>query len=307
MPKTYKTFTTLLLCTYLNACSYSIPSFGEIPIFQSRSKKVSAREIDNDLALQPEDEVKNASLLSNQTAPFAEDSKPIAPVQVSVAQAFFDNRTLNVKVHLKTLKRMSSNDILVGITGLRNGVVVEQDFKRVSEVFSSSNIDTDSVVAFRFRLNSPDLSEYQVKCIWGEGKILSFLEQSESLAPLAQEASFQSNTKMLEIKSVDIESMASECKLAPCDLTYTLHAELENKGQQAVHKASLAVGLYWVNEGQLPSLPNDNTSLGSFEELVELSNLEIASGDSQKIKVTLDRSVPQVPGGSFIPHIRLLK
>lgn len=322
----------------------------------------------SDFSLQPETEVKQASLPAVFNQPQVE--KAIAPVEVEVAQAFFDENTLNIKVHLKTLKEMSPDEILVGVSGLRDGVVVEQDLKKVSEVFTGSSLDSDSLVALRFTLDSKDLSEYQIICVWGEQRVASTLEArlpeqeleadpevmtkvvaasddippvtsglitSTPLAVAATEdavnldvgelETFNLNTNNqntdnqnavnqdivnqeageLEISDIDIVSDVISCKAEPCDISYTVYANLINNSSQSIDTVKIAVGLYWANEGQLPKIPEASNRLLSSEELVELSDVSLASGRSQKVKMKLDRNVPQVPGGSFIPHIRLLE
>jgi hypothetical protein len=324
----------------------------------------------------PSDVVKQASLFPSARAPLAADDSEraaaaIAPVEVSVAQAFFDNESLNVKVHLKTLTEMDPSNIVVGVSGLKEGTLVEESFQRVSEVVQETTLEEQSVVALRFKLSSEHLSEYQVKCNWGEGVIIppsvvlsnidesgaedvleiaeateaiqedAFIEAPESgstRASLSRDFELPENEEfsvdsvdsedidqeMVEIEplqdeseplpaedlyiaELDVENETILCNEPPCDIMYTVLAQLENRGAQTVDNVQIAVGLYWANSGQLPKVPNANSSLQDNEELIELDGLNIAAGSRATVRVKLDRSVPDVPGGSFIPHVRLLK
>ena len=322
----------------------------------------------------PTDIVKQASLFPTTKAPQAlDENEAIAPVDVSVAQAFFDSKVLNVKVHLKTLTDMDPKDIVVGVSGLREGSLVEETYQRVSEVVNETELDEDSVVALRFKLNSEDLSEYQVKCSWGKGVELPqdrlvrndtsalelvkageveddlLTEDSQSTDEFIEEGeldSFQEDADIqipakgvtraslsrdpeileavetdsdvekeedalpsssLEIYELDIENETILCDTPPCDIIYTVLAELKNNGSEEVNSVQLAVGLYWANSGQLPRVPSADAVLQENEELIELKDLGITSNNSRTVRVKLDRSVPDVPGGSFIPHVRLLK
>lgn len=319
----------------------------------------------------PSDTVRQASLFPASRAPQAssestEGMQAIAPVEVSVAQAFFDSNDLNVKVHLKTLKEMDPQNIIVGVSGLKEGKLVEESYQRVSDVIATDTLDEDSLVALRFTLSSGDLSEYQVKCNWGPGvsiptvtaHVETLLEVAQPLAQseeeqlevalesdaliieptegitraslsreieLGEELDFAGGEKKddniqvvesereaieqddLRIQELDVENETILCSEPPCDIMYTVLAKLENKGTETVDSVQIAVGLYWANSGQLPKVPAPDAELQENEELIELSELNIASGKSKKVRVKLDRSVPDVPGGSFIPHVRLLK
>lgn len=233
-----------------------------------------------------------------------------APLSVEIAQAFFDQEKLNVKVILTTHTEINPNDVVLGVTGLTDGELVEETYKKVSDVVASDMLDANTKIALRFELDKKDLSEYQVKCSWGEEakELWAKLTPApiETRASLSQELiNAPALSGNLELSNIDIQSEELQCVLAPCDLTYTVIGKFYNGKDSPVAKAKLAIGLYWANSGQVPAIPALDAPVNENEELVEVA-LGLQSRESATIKIKLDRSVPQVPGGSFIPHVRLI-
>ena len=263
-------------------------------------------------SFEPVGEKKIAALKSRQVV-------KQAPLSIDVAQAFFDQDKLNVKVIITTHTEISPDQIVLGIAGLRDGELVEETYKKISDVVASERLDAETKLAVRFELASKDLSEYQVKCNWGNdatelwAKLNPSIETpaNESRASLANQKIDQNLLKTpaisgkLELSDLDIQSEELPCVLAPCDLNYTVVGRFLNGKETQVSTAKLAVGLYWAEEGQLPELPKTSEALSENEQVIEVA-LGLQSGEAATIRVKLDRSIPQVPGGSFIPHVRLI-
>jgi hypothetical protein len=113
--------------------------------------------------------------------------------------------------------------------------------------------------------------------------------------------------RVVALEGVDIESELDDCPAEPCDLRYRIFARLKNLGEtKTVDSIELAIGLYWASEGQLPQTPKSGSKATANEEVVALKNLAIAPGGSKAIRVRVNRGVPQIPGGRFVPHIRVL-
>jgi len=62
------------------------------------------------------------------------------PLSVEVVQAFFDEDELKIKIHLQSKIELNPSEILVGVSGLEEGEVVEEHLQRVSEVLSSDKL-----------------------------------------------------------------------------------------------------------------------------------------------------------------------
>jgi len=464
-------------------------------------------------------ESNNFSELSRTQVHFEDGIESVTPVEVEVAQAFFNRDKLNVKVVLKTLKEFNSDEVVLGVLGLKQGEIVEQSFKRVKDVIAAKTIDSETKVVARFELQSNDLTEYQVSCTWGEkakqkwasvnnkfdpfnrqvdnqnrnlasswfnngfnnaannnvnnrlantvdsrtlasntlasnavtsnlannsfqnnnfinnpitnntittktftkngietvvNNIPNSLDQSKiaksaigqtavglegltqrglaqkSLAqgvvsqlntintipqnslqqntvqakaiqrgavdreavergierriaqnnfqnrnlevqpslrepnlnramlsndprsfhrnPSIQNGNQQNNapSSLLKLNNLDVIAKEIECGRPPCKLVYTVVGEFYNGTASFVKTANLAVGLYWVNNGQLPNLPKKNSQLNPNEEILSVG-LDLESGNSKEFSIKLDKEVPQIAGGSFIPHVRLVR
>lgn len=260
-------------------------------------------------------EKKVASLSSKKSEPKMKQ----APLSIEVAQAFFDQEKLNVKVVVTTHTEINPADIVIGIAGLRDGELVEETYKKISEVVASEELDAETKLIVRFELVSKDLSEYQVKCSWGKDARELWAKLTPSIdAPATESRAALANQKLdpeilktpalsgnLELSELDIQSEELPCVIPPCDLSYTVVGKFFNGKEKTASTAKLAVGLYWANEGQLPQLPQATDTINENEEIVNVA-LGLESRESATIRVKLNRSVPQVPGGSFIPHVRLI-
>ena len=283
---------------------------------------------------------------SSMPAPRAADNET-APISLKVAQAFFNGENLHIKIHLGAKTSLDPRTITVGVRGLREGEVVEEYVQRVSDVFSSENLVQDTVLALRFVLKEPLLTEYQISGSWGvpvaEDKAVlpSFMDKSEKTGILEDEFGVEAGfadqgEKMggkeararlaspapaeklpearqealresdLALEDLDIIDTVEDCPLEPCDIRYSVHAKLSNYSNHRIGFASLAVGLYWANFGQVPKVPPANSPLSPNEELIELNNLALSPGRSKRVRIRVDRAVPVVPGGSFVPHVRII-
>jgi hypothetical protein len=259
---------------------------------------------------------------------------------VRVAQAFFDERELNVKVHLEAKTAIPSAQIVVGLLGLREGVIVEEKLQLLSSVYSKETLEAGQTLALNFSLKSDDLTEYQVRCSWGSdaarlaeitqnteeiekpqlnnaraslntdaAAALKLVDGSNELSAIQPPAIRRPNMpeRPLSLENVEISEGAGACADPPCDIYFVVKATIANHTDVMLEGVRLAIGLYWTEAGKLPRLPAQSAALSENEELIDLKGLKIGGGDSKAIRVKVDRSVPRVPGGSFIPHLRILE
>ena len=264
------------------------------------------------------------------------------PLELSVAQAFFNEDKLSVKVRLHTKTKIDPKAVQVTVSGLREGQVVEEQAQKISEVVSSEELPADTTLALLFSLSAQELTEYQVRCSWGEQVASGTGNQSNtsvaesdpltqsvaeippqtlpkdtladatdraSLAPpemINPAAQVAENGRQVALENVEVSEQATTCDAPPCDRILTISARVRNNSSAVKNDIRLAIGLYWVNAGMLPKIPAADAPLSSGEELIELSDLKISPNQAKRIRVKVDRKVPVVQGGSFVPHLRIL-
>lgn len=268
---------------------------------------------------------------------------PESPVDVRVDRAFYQGDGLHVKVRVTSKTELPTADIVVNITGLDEGQVIESYEQRLSEVFPLDELDVGEAALLDFVLKNPELSEYQVQCRWGEeahkpiavasdAPDLPATEPVESAraalavpeqanAPAAPEIVAKQEapqeTKGIEVpliptggdlvlKLSELEKREVTCDQPPCDRYYTIRATLLNQSASPIGGIVLASGLQWVNDGATMNPPEPFSKVLEGESVVGLEGFVLQPSKEKKLKVAVDRAVPTVPGGQFVPYLRLV-
>lgn len=304
---------------------------------------------------------KPVELSRQDTEPDAEvasvDSVAKAPILLEVAQTFFEEEDLRIKVRLTSRTTLNAENVIVSVVGLEEGEVVEQEVQRISTVLGRSEIGSGETVLVDFTLPGEGLTEYQIRGSWGDhaakallaervsrralpeeleespdevhfseaGPGMPFTDESISEEPAARarlaasidapqrveaeptQSSGMGSKRVLTLENVELKAEPSDCSEPPCSLLYTIRAELVNHEIDTLGDIGLAVGLYWANAGQLPQIPEHLAPLTDNEEEIPLGRLLLHPAARKKIRIAVDREVPQVPGGEFIPHLRIVR
>ncbi len=112
----------------------------------------------------------------------------------------------------------------------------------------------------------------------------------------------------VSLQDVEIETDESACADSKsCDIHYVLRAKVLNESGRELKLIELAVGFAWGESNSLPKPPARGLPKQPGEELVQLQAVNLGPGGSKKLKIKIDRGVPVVPGGAFIPYIRIVK
>jgi len=143
-----------------------------------------------------------------------------------------------------------------------------------------------------------------------DSETLSKAEQTETRTALkasSQPLPFNSSSPgHATLKGLRTVTGRLACDNPPCDVLYTVVGELVNEGGTDVGDIELSIGLYWANDGQNAKFPTIADPRGENEELIALEGFKLKPGESKRIRINVDRSVPIVPGGRFVPYLRLL-
>lgn len=248
---------------------------------------------------------------------------PESPVEVRVDRAFYQSDGLHVKVRVTTKTELPTEDIVVNVTGLDEGQVIESYEQRLSEVFPLDELDTGEAALLDFVLKNPELSEYQVQCRWGEEAHKPAMPEVAAATPIVnQEAEpraalaapppekleipLQPAGGDLLLKISELEQRTVNCEQPPCDRFYTIRATLLNQSASPIGGIILASGLQWVNDGATVSPPEPFAKPLEGESAVALEGFVLQPGKEKRLKVAVDRAVPTVPGGQFVPYLRVV-
>lgn len=266
---------------------------------------------------------------SDVEAPIA----PEAPVEVRVDRAFYQSDGLHVKVRVTSKTDLPTSDIVVNVTGLDEGQVIESYEQRLSEVFPVDELDVGEAALLDFLLKNPELSEYQVQCRWGEeahkpatpeiaaapqevapGDARAALGISPSAIGSAPVAALAAEIELpllptggdLVLKLAELEQRSVNCEQPPCDRYFTIRATLLNQSAAPIGGIVLASGLQWVNDGATVRPPEPFSKVLEGESAVALDGFVLQPGKEKRLKVAVDRAVPTVPGGQFVPYLRMV-
>ena len=145
------------------------------------------------------------------------------------------------------------------------------------------------------------MTEYQVQVAWGQESLVN-----ETTPKTLSKQTKAKPSSVLDIVGSELEEQETSCEKPPCDKRYAIRAEVANLGSQTVANIRLAVGIYFAPAGHVPAQKSHGEPLAEGEELLSLGDLKLPPGERKKIKIAVDRAVPTVPGGSFLPYARVI-
>lgn len=232
------------------------------------------------------------------------------PLTLTVSQAFYVSNKLNVKVLLEANTDYPSNKIVIKISALKQGEIVEEQLKLVSELVEDSEIKTNQRLIIPFEMQAEDFNEYQIHCSWGNDAAMLIQQHSQNF-PLKNknpEVKVDTPTKDIELERVELIERNQDCKnTTACPLHYSISAVLINKSANNASNIKLAVGIVWAEVGKLPQVFKDFESLKDSEELLDLESYVLNAFSEKKVKVDIDREVPNLSAGKFFPYIRIVE
>lgn len=242
----------------------------------------------------------DASVTSEAAAAQAPAVVSNVPLKLEVAQEFVENGELNVKLLVEPLVSLRSSQVLLRIKGLKDGNVIEKKEQVLSESAAKEIVSPGEKYSMRFQLRADGLSEYQIECSWGDDARGAGLAKMADVPPVPTHPG-------VELVQVVLESSDTACDKPPCDKMFTLTGNLENGDDVSIGRVQLALGVFWVEkDGAEPPFPAALSELDLNEEKIELNGLEVPAHSTKKVRVNLDRALPQLDTGGFVPHLRLL-
>jgi len=261
-------------------------------------------------------------------------TEKIPPIEISLGQAFTVQDSLFVKAEIDIKKDILADEVLVSAIGLNEGSIKVKQSRLLSDVVESVVLESGTKLVVPFELPIKELSEFQLKCSWGEdSKHVSQampteiselpptvdLEAPEPRKPdigpdlvLTKEGEVIERKNIssgkLAIDSINLVEEVKDCENCQggTEKWITINAVVKNLKNLPITNLSLAFGLFWTSEGKISDLPADLHKKLPSEEELSFGNLQIPVGGSIPFSVKIGRPVIVVPGGSFRPHIRIL-
>lgn len=307
-----------------------------------------------------------------------EEVSPQPPISLSLSQAYVLQKKLILKVELFVKDEISTADTVIGLLGLKEGAINEEQYIKLSNIIEEKTLQKGSRIVLPFELELAQLTEFQLIGSWGEegkqliadkladdifdieqGDLFALKEKFETLD--SDEVTHDSidSSKDVELTDVDdktfedisrnyktIDLMPPEpikpllpgkssnfakefikktevhealvlediqifedvipCEENRCAKKIRMKARLKNYLNKPVHSMKLAFGLFWVSDGKVPILPEDDTEKRPGEEELDFGVKVLTPNDSIEFQVNIGRPVFDLPGGKFIPHVRIL-
>lgn len=215
-----------------------------------------------------------------------------APFELRVIQEANDGSDLYVTVGLKPFVNWQPESVSVLITALRNGEVLYHSRKTLAEL-GAFGVDNLLVAGREYELvlSTPlnGATDYQLELIWGESGAAS----PPSIPP-----------SKIALERVVVEERF-RCDNEVCLINYVVLGDLVNICSDMVEKVTLGVSFVWVPEGQ--TLDDMTSNKPQLEDVLQLSELQLAPGASQSFRIRLGDPIPEVPGGRHVPIVRVLE
>ncbi len=268
-----------------------------------------------------------------------------APVQADVTQAFFVGGDLHVTIQLLAKTEIAAAKLIVRLLGLETGTIRKVQEQRASEIVGEDTLEAGESLLFRLKVPAENLTEYQIQVAWGaEADIASPKPQPGPQPSHGGEASAGTGSSddgeagagevggdsgspesgngaeavvsgrssadgvksLIGFRATELEETGGRCGAPPCDKQYAIRAEIENASEERLSNVRLAVGIYFSVPGMVPSWKRNLEPLADGEEVIDLGGTVLEPGALKKIKVDVDRKVPVVTGGAFLPYVRVL-
>jgi hypothetical protein len=263
------------------------------------------------------------------------------PIAVSVRKAYQELNTLHVTTRLDILSDITTDQAVVGIVGLKDGIEITNNFVKISSLSNKEELKAGQSLSIPLEIPADGITEFQVRCLWGQdaSPTIALLDRNNlsrarlarqdsphlldpnnvftqkqqdpvakiiSKSAISEQPKQNKSLKNVTLGIAETREKETSCKNKPCDILYTVVAELENKGSSKINRAKIAVGLYWANAGAIPAVPADGAKLRDTEQELTLKDLHLTPGQKKRLEVKIDQPVPPVRGGGFVPNIRLL-
>ncbi len=229
-------------------------------------------------------------------------SEPTSPFALDVIEDVNDGAQLHVHGQIRSQTAWPIEDLVVRMSGGREGESKTLSFYRLPDLINKGQGAPAGVLEpgkswdFYLSVPSKDLSDYQLELLWGKEAKAAILTERPTV-------SAENLGQGLELQNMKVERIVRSCLREPCPSTYRISARLFNGSDKVVQTAQLGVGFLWAPKGQNLDLSGQ---IPEDEENVNVTGLNLQARQARPLSLDLDKTVPKVEGGEYVPSVRIL-
>ncbi len=227
----------------------------------------------------------------------------VTPFVLEVVNEFNDGKKLEIKGRLIPKTTKPASEVVVRLSALDKAGEERVSFHNMKDVLGGSAAEKKGALMLEkgvgqsFTLSMPlkGITSYQLEVLWGK-EAAPFSPADIDPAPEKQEPKQFIALRNLEVHRVPSESCSSPNE---CIVKFTITGEMFNSGTATIRDVVILAGFTPTDTLDLESQILEN------EKRVEVPNLRLAPGASQRFKVSLDKPVPVTTTIAPQPVVRI--
>lgn len=232
-----------------------------------------------------------------------------SPIRLSLSQGYVADTTLHLRVQLEMLDEVETDSVFVQLKGFNKGVIQEEQTVPLRNFTDKEVSSPGNTIFLPFTLAIKDIDRFTISCSWGdEGyKLAALLDMAEGQSSLPPNTEFKEASAPIKISELSVDEIELPCKSGLCSVRVNLAGRiLRGDLSKEVKAVSLAYKLTWVPDGSLPPIGSTSEELEPDEKMLPFGN-DVLPVEGFEFKVVGDKDLPKIPGGRFMPVVRILK
>ncbi len=213
----------------------------------------------------------------------------VTPFVLEVVDEVNDGRKLVVKGRLIPKTTKPASEVVVRLSALDKAGEERVSFHNMRDLLGGGAADKkggvtlEKGVAQPFTLSMPlkGITSYQLEVLWGK--------EAAPFSPIESAPSDKKEPKQfIALRNLEVHRVPSESCSSPneCVVKFTITGEMFNSGTAIIKDVVILAGFAPADTLDLESQILEN------EKRVEVPNLRLAPGTSQRFKLSLDKPVP---------------
>ena len=213
----------------------------------------------------------------------------VTPFVLEVVDEVNDGRKLVVKGRLIPKTTKPASEVVVRLSALDKAGEERVSFHNMMDLLGGGaagkkgGVTLEKGVAQPFTLSMPlkGITSYQLEVLWGK--------EAAPFSPIESASSDKKEPKQfIALRNLEVHRVPSESCSSPneCIVKFTITGEMFNSGTATIKDVVILAGFAPADTLDLESQILEN------EKRVEVPNLRLAPGTSQRFKLSLDKPVP---------------